>query len=708
MADQTNTGPGADKEEMRKRISDIIHGMLIMLCVVCLNAQAAAAPKIIVVDAKGGGDFKSIQEAINSLPDAATAPRIIFIRNGLYREKIFIEKNFVSLVGEDRNKTQLTIALARDIWRCENKDDWGVATINLKGSDIVLENLTITNSFGFDNINNAEGIHIDCPLDSVNHFKTVRRDGHQMALRSFATTRLIVRNCTLRAYGGDTVSPWNVDEGMFYFKDCLMEGGVDFYCPRGWAYADNCEFVAHGNVAAIWHDGSKVRDSKTVLDHCVFRGDDGFKLGRYHRDAQFYILNASFADNMADAPIYLNPSNPQNLIQWGHRVYFFNSHRKAGDYAWHADNLQQAPGAPSASQINADWTFAGKWHPSDQPVYIDPKLRSGEVPISATVQTGPDPVAENMLVYQRAVGGWPKAVNEVKVDYSKMLTEAEARAIRNDSMHIDATIDNNATTREIRYLVKAFKQTKHAAYLAAVEKGIRYLLIAQNPAGGWPQYYPDSSLYRSQITFNDDAMINVLNVLQDVVEKKNGFDVVDPSLVLPAERAVEHGIQCILNTQIKVNGVLTAWCAQYNKRTLQPEMARKFELASISGSESVGIVRFLMRVKNPSERIKQSIKAAVAWLDTVKIEGFKYVDIMAPYQPNGRDRVLVPQPGSTVWARFYEIGTNRPIFSGRDSQKKYSVTEIEHERRTGYGWYGVWPERLLKTEYPEWLKKNAR
>jgi maltooligosyltrehalose synthase len=57
-------------------------------------------------------------------------------------------------------------------------------------------------------------------------------------------------------------------------------------------------------------------------------------------------------------------------------------------------------------------------------------------------QSSTDPVAENMLVYQRAVGGWPKAVNEIKVDYNKELTDAEKKAIRADSMHIDATIDN--------------------------------------------------------------------------------------------------------------------------------------------------------------------------------------------------------------------------------------------------------------------------
>lgn len=695
---------------MKKLVTHIARSLVVIACL--LGSGYIANAQNLIVDAAGNGDFKSIQEAINSLPDNATAQRVIYIRNGIYREKIFIEKNLITLIGEDKNKTQLVISLARDIWRCENKDDWGVATINLKGNDLVLENLTITNSFGLDNMNNIEGIHIDCAADSINHFKTVRRDGHQMALRSFGTTRLIVRNCILRAYGGDTVSPWNTDNGMFYFNDCLMEGGVDFYCPRGWAYAENCEFVAHGNVAAIWHDGSKVKDSKTVLKNCVFRGDDGFKLGRYHRDAQFFIINCSFAKNMADAPIYLNPSKPQNIIQWGERVYFFNSHRQGGDYAWHADNLQQAAGSPLAEQISANWTFAGQWQPSGSPTKIDAKIlarnKCNKPAVISGAQNVTDFQAENMLVYQRAVGGWSKTVNEIKVDYSKLLTNAEKKSIRADSMHIDATIDNDATTKEIRYLVKAYKQAKNIHYLQAAEKGIRYCLLAQNAAGGWPQYYPDTALYRSQITFNDDAMVNVLNVLQDIVESINGFDIVEPSFIPKAREAVRRGIECILATQIKVNGKLTAWCAQYNKQTLQPEMARKFELVSLSGNESVGITRFLMRVKDPSPLIIQAVIAAVEWFELVKIDGYKYIDIAAPNEPKGKDRVITNVRNSTIWARFYEIGTNRPFFSGRDSNKKYSVAEIEVERRTGYAWYGTWPEKLLKMEYPEWIKRVSQ
>lgn len=154
----------------------------LLLLLFSMQLPAQKNNPVIVVDAAGKGDFTSIQDAINSLPDAATAPRVIFIRNGVYHEKVFIDKNFVTLLGEDKIHTEIRISLARDIWRCENKDDWGVATLNLKGNDIVLENLSITNNFGFDHINDVDGVHIDCPGDSLNHFKTVKKDGHQMAL----------------------------------------------------------------------------------------------------------------------------------------------------------------------------------------------------------------------------------------------------------------------------------------------------------------------------------------------------------------------------------------------------------------------------------------------------------------------------------------------------------------------------------------------
>ncbi|HEY4286770.1 MAG TPA: pectate lyase [Puia sp.] len=295
----------------------------------------------IIVDGSGHGDFTTIQEALNSLPDDAPAPRHIFIKKGVYREKVFIEKNNVILEGEDKGTTVVTWALARDNWRTDHKDDWGVATLNLRGSDITLRNLTIQNTYGFDS--------------------TVNKEGHQMALRTFQTTRLKVINCILKAYGGDTVSPWNVTGGMFYFSDCVMEGGVDFYCPRGWAYAEHCHFVADNGPACIWHDGSADSDSRTVLKDCSFSGYDGFKLGRYHRDAQFYLIHCSFAANMADRDIYLVPTG--NKIKWGRRVYYYDCHKQGKEYDWYKNNLETAAGSPAPACINADWVFHGKWNP---------------------------------------------------------------------------------------------------------------------------------------------------------------------------------------------------------------------------------------------------------------------------------------------------------------------------------------------------------
>ena len=318
-----------------------------------------------------------------------------------------------------------------------------------------------------------------------------------------------------------------------------------------------------------------------------------------------------------------------------------------------------------------------------------------------------DYVADNMLLYQRNAGGWPKHIGEVKIDYTKKLSPAEKAGVMDDFARNDATIDNNATSKEIRYLVTAYKKWHNKSYLDAAEKGIRYLLKMQYSNGGFPQFYPDTSIYRSEITFNDNAMINALNVLWDVTHGINDFDVVDKSFINPSEKAIERGIDCILKTQIKVNGKLTVWCAQYDKHTLQPAKARAYELVSLSGSESVGIVEFLMKVQHPSKQIKDAINNAVQWFQQSKIDGYNYIDIKDATQPNGRDRILAPEKKSVVWARFYDIETNKPFFSGRNGIKKWLVTEIENERRTGYAWYGTWPKKLLEKEYPEWLKKNS-
>ena len=70
---------------------------------------------------------------------------------------------------------------------------------------------------------------------------------------------------------------------------------------------------------------------------------------------------------------------------------------------------------------------------------------------------------------------------------------------------------------------------------------------------------------------------------------------------------------------------------------------------------------------------------------------------------------MVKDPAAPpLWARFYEIGTNRPIFSDRDGVVKHELADIGYERRNGYAWLGSWPARMLDVEYPAWKKRHGR
>ncbi len=700
---------------MRTQHHNLLRKLLLLLTGIGGMGIFSTRAQQVTVAADGSGNFRTIQAALNSLPNTAAKPRTVYIKNGTYREKVLLDnKQQIILKGQSEKGVILTYALARDEWRCNpdgGQDDWGVATLNMRNSpDITLENLTVLNTYGFD----AKGeVVIDCPTDPTKK-KTISKTGHQMALRTMpGTTRLVVKHCTFRALGGDTVSPWDTDAGLYYFQDCTMEGGVDFYCPRGWAYAENCRFICHNPNAAIWHDGSGNKDSKTVLKNCVFEGDDNFKLGRFHREAQFYLLDCKFAKNMADADIYWATSGP-GAKEWGRRVYYANCHHTGGDYAWHQDNLSAAVGAPKASQITADWTYGGRWYPvSGKKATValapsNPAKTNSTLPTAANLRADQaDSIAEKMLVYQRSVGGWPKAVKEVKVDYTKPLSATLRASTLADADRKDATIDNKATTREIEYLLAAFKRTNNPVYKQSAERGIRYLLKMQYANGGFPQFYPDFSGYRHQITYNDNAMVRALLVLRAVANQQADYALVSPELVVPAKDAVARGIDCMLKTQYVQKGKRTAWCAQYDEKTLRPDKARAFELASLSGDESVAIVEFLLGIDNPSAEVKQAIASAIAWFEQVKIPNMAVKEVQDPKQPTGRDRLMIAEPGANLWARFYDLETNRPIYVGRDSKVHYTLAEIENERRAGYVYAGTWPEKLLTKTYPKWQQKWA-
>ncbi|HEX3133460.1 MAG TPA: pectate lyase, partial [Planctomycetota bacterium] len=167
-----------------------------------------------------------------------------------------------------------------------------------------------------------------------------------------------------------------------------------------------------------------------------------------------------------------------------------------------------------------------------------------------------------------------------------------------------------------------------------------------------------------------------------------------------AKTAFDGGIDCLLRSQIIVAGTVTAWCQQHDAMTLAPVAARAYELPSVASSESARIVLLLMEIEKPDERIRRAVDAAHAWFVRSRIDGKKLVE-----QDN--DRILIDdRDAPAMWARCYDLDTNRPFFCDRDGVKRWTLSEISRERRTGYAWYGTWGEKVLR-EHAQWLQRNG-
>ncbi len=324
-------------------------------------------------------------------------------------------------------------------------------------------------------------------------------------------------------------------------------------------------------------------------------------------------------------------------------------------------------------------------------------------PSYAPAQVGQ--IVTNILLFQRANGGWPK-----DYDMTAVLTEDQKAKVLATRSQTDTSFDNGNVHSQAAYLAQAVAQTDEPAWRDACRRGLDFMLSAQYPNGGFPQRYPKPTDYHAHITFNDGAMIGCLNVLKDAADGAPHFTWLDASRRERARAAVEQGVACILQCQIRVDGRLTGWCQQHDEKTYEPRPARTFELASICPQDTTEIVRFLMRLENPNTNAVQAIDAAVAWLTKVKLSGIRVENIKAPPAEFLRhtadfDKVVVNDPTAPpLWARHYEIGTDRPIFAGRDGVKKYALADIERERRTGTAWYGNWPGKLIATDYPKWRR----
>ena len=312
-------------------------------------------------------------------------------------------------------------------------------------------------------------------------------------------------------------------------------------------------------------------------------------------------------------------------------------------------------------------------------------------------------IAENLLRYQNEDGGWPK-----DLDWLGNIDESIVRTLRDERSMARSTFDNHGTFPQVEYLAKVYLQTGDERHRLASERGLDYMLHEQRPSGGWRGSDVDA------ITFNDGTMTGILRVLGDINNDAAHFSWLDDTRCQAAAEAFEKGLECILACQIVLDGVKTAWCQQHAHNTFAPVKARAYELASITASESVSVVNFLMSIPNPDVRIQEAVHAAVAWMESSKIEGIRIDTISIDpvrfkNQTTTTDKVVVADNNAPpLWTRYYDLETNEPFFCRRDGTRVETFAEVDLERRTGYAWYGGWPAGILEKEYPAWLKRINR
>jgi PelA/Pel-15E family pectate lyase len=317
--------------------------------------------------------------------------------------------------------------------------------------------------------------------------------------------------------------------------------------------------------------------------------------------------------------------------------------------------------------------------------------------------TADQTLADNAITWQMPHGGWFKYG---KAKYAAAWNGSEPRADWTGANSVElGTIDNSGTVTEIMFLADVYRRSNNTKYRDAARKGLDFIFTMQTANGGFPQVYPQRpNSYSNNVTFNDDAMVRVLGMLDLAAQQKAPFtaDTFSAAQLTKIPAAISKAVDYILKAQIVQGGVKTVWCAQHDPSSYAAVGARSYELPSKSGSESIGVVGFLLS-QPQTAAVKAAAQAAIAWYksDAVKVANTAYVS-----RPSGNTddsyNPIQSKAGSTLWYRFYDLDKDTGFFSGRlptddppGTGKKYNIMDIEAERRYGYQWGGSYGTTLF-------------
>ncbi len=308
-------------------------------------------------------------------------------------------------------------------------------------------------------------------------------------------------------------------------------------------------------------------------------------------------------------------------------------------------------------------------------------------------------LADTVLSFQTPTGGWSKAI-----DYSAgpRLRGTQWTSNTSNPWHYCGTLDNGSTTEQIEFLARVFSASGREDARAGTVRGIEWLLAAQFPNGGWPQGYPVEPGYHEAITFNDGAMQHALELLQSVGRGEAPFAFVDNALRLRAASAFDRGIANLLACQVEVDAKPTVWCAQHDPISLEPVAARLKEPPSLSGGESAGLLKFLMREGPISPATITAVHAGIDWFAAHRISSLRKIK-----DAGGKTDYVADEASDEIyWARFYDLETGQPIFAGAQDGIIYdSFHEMAQHNKVAYSYLTTKPAELLGKELERWNKR---
>lgn len=255
---------------------------------------------MIIVAQDGSSSFDSIQDAIDSI---TMLPETIYVKKGTYRERIEVRCPYLTIEGEDANETiiEYDFHARMDYTETEKRGTFRSYTMLVTGEFVTLKNLTIANTAGSGDIVGqalalyAEGANFKC--------ENCRLLGHQDTLFTGPLPKAAAK---VGGFAGPTENNPRVALKQLY-KDCYIEGDVDFIFGSAIAYFDNCQIHSlnrdkevNGYVTAA----SSYEEEKYgyVFNNCNFTSDcapDTVYLGRPWREhAKVVLINCNIGDHI--------------------------------------------------------------------------------------------------------------------------------------------------------------------------------------------------------------------------------------------------------------------------------------------------------------------------------------------------------------------------------------------------------------------------